>query len=67
VCGICGKIYFEQTRPVEREIVAAMCDTIVHRGPDADGYYVNGPVGLASRRLSIIEDACGRMPISQEE
>jgi asparagine synthase (glutamine-hydrolysing) len=67
VCGIVGKIYFEQARPVERNVLEAMCDTIVHRGPDADGYYLNGPVGLGSRRLSIIDVDGGRMPISNED
>ncbi len=44
-----------------------MCDTIVHRGPDAHGCYVNGPVGLGSRRLSIIDVDGGRMPIANED
>jgi asparagine synthase (glutamine-hydrolysing) len=60
-------VYFDRTRPVERDTLEAMCDTIMHRGPDADGYYLNGAVGLGSRRLSIIDVGGGRMPISNED
>lgn len=67
MCGISGKIYYDRTRPVERERIAQMCDAITHRGPDAEGFYIQGPVGLGSRRLSIIDVAGGQMPISNED
>lgn len=67
MCGICGKVYFDRNRPVEPEILLAMTDQIVHRGPDSDGHYINGPVGLGSRRLSIIDVEGGRMPIPNED
>lgn len=67
MCGISGKVYYDQMRPVEREILAQMCNTIRHRGPDAEGFYVKGPVGLGSRRLSIIDVDGGQMPISNED
>src|SRR5437879_2383184 len=44
-----------------------MCRTIVHRGPDDEGVYTQGPVGLGMRRLSIIDLAGGRQPIHNED
>src|SRR2546425_1880736 len=44
-----------------------MTDTIVHRGPDDEGYYLSGPIGLGFRRLSIIDLSTGRQPISNED
>ncbi len=67
MCGICGKVYYDPQRPVEREILAAMCNTIVHRGPDSQGVYVQGQVGLGATRLSIIDVEGGHMPISNED
>src|SRR6266540_3634320 len=50
MCGICG---IATTRgAVDPARVAAMSSTLVHRGPDSDGAYVEGPVGLAARRLA---------------
>jgi len=43
-----------------------MCDVIAHRGPDDDGFYTDGPVGIGMRRLSIIDVAGGHQPISNE-
>ncbi len=54
MCGICGKISFTD-EIVDRGPVAAMCDTIVHRGPDGRGIYTAPHVGLGQRRLSIID------------
>lgn len=67
MCGICGQVYYDSQRPVEPETLAAMCQTILHRGPDSQGQYVKGPVGLGSTRLSIIDVEGGRMPISNED
>ena len=67
MCGICGKIYYDQQRPAEAEILNSMCDTIIHRGPDEHGIYTNGPVGLGSTRLSIIDVEGGHMPLSNED
>lgn len=44
-----------------------MADTIQHRGPDDEGYYVSGPVGFGFRRLSIIDLNTGHQPISNED
>lgn len=52
---------------VSPALVKAMADTMYHRGPDDDGYYVSGPVGLGFRRLSIIDLATGHQPVSNED
>jgi asparagine synthase (glutamine-hydrolysing) len=51
---------------VSPALVKAMADTIYHRGPDDDGYYVSGPVGLGFRRLAIIDLQRGHQPVSNE-
>ena len=48
-------------------LVKAMADTIKHRGPDDEGYYVSGQIGLGFRRLSIIDLTTGHQPISNED
>ena len=55
MCGICGQFTYERQSPVSLRDVQAMARSIVHRGPDDEGYYVNGPIGLGFRRLSIID------------
>src|SRR5438034_1533936 len=67
MCGICGQFNFIQRQPVEPETVRRMTQTIVHRGPDDEGYFFNGPVGLGFRRLSIIDLASGHQPMSDGE
>ena len=62
MCGIVG-IVNSAGRQVEREILEQMNCSIVHRGPDEDGFYVKENVGLAMRRLSIIDLASGQQPI----
>jgi asparagine synthase (glutamine-hydrolysing) len=64
MCGICGQFNFEGSQPVEAETIRRMTGTMVHRGPDDDGYFFAGPVGLGFRRLSIIDLAGGHQPMS---
>jgi asparagine synthase (glutamine-hydrolysing) len=65
VCGICG---IASTRgAIDRDRLAAMSATLTHRGPDSDGTFVDGGVGLAARRLAIIDLAGGDQPISNED
>src|SRR2546428_11978544 len=66
MCGIAGKLYARPDRPVESEALRAMCESLVHRGPDDGGFYLEGNVGLAMRRLSIIDVDTGRQPIHNE-
>jgi len=67
MCGICGQFNFASDEPVEPEIVRRMTDSIAHRGPDDEGYFFSGPVGLGFRRLSIIDLAGGHQPMSDED
>ncbi len=67
MCGICGKVYYDRDRPVEREIVGSMRDTLLHRGPDEQGMFVKGQVGLGSARLSIIDVEHGHQPLCNED
>jgi asparagine synthase (glutamine-hydrolysing) len=53
--------------PADPERLRAMSATLVHRGPDSDGQLVDGPVGLAARRLSIIDLETGDQPIANED
>jgi asparagine synthase (glutamine-hydrolysing) len=64
MCGICGIYDPAGSRP---EHVQAMLKTIIHRGPDDEGQYVQGPIALGSRRLSIIDVPGGSQPISNED
>jgi asparagine synthase (glutamine-hydrolysing) len=63
MCGICGILHDDRDRPVERTVLAAMNGTMVHRGPDDEGYFTSGPAGLAMRRLSIIDLHTGHQPM----
>jgi asparagine synthase (glutamine-hydrolysing) len=65
VCGICGIALRDGA--VDRERLDAMSATLEHRGPDSDGVHVDGRVGLAARRLSIIDLAHGDQPIANED
>ena len=63
MCGICGQFNFAGDEPVGPEIVRRMTDSIAHRGPDDEGYFFSGPLGLGFRRLSIIDLAGGHQPM----
>src|SRR5438045_9724624 len=65
MCGICGVA--SARGPVDRDRLATMSATLVHRGPDSDGIFVNGAIGLAARRLAIIDRAEGNQPIANED
>src|SRR5215831_8659273 len=67
MCGIAGQFNFERCEPVERETILRMTRSIAHRGPDDEGYFISGPVGLGFRRLSIIDLAGGHQPMSDTE
>lgn len=62
MCGITGFVN-KSDRAVDRELLEAMNRAIIHRGPDEDGFYVKDNVGLAMRRLAIIDLAGGQQPI----
>jgi asparagine synthase (glutamine-hydrolysing) len=67
MCGIAGQFNFQRREPVERETIVRMARSIAHRGPDDEGFFVAGPVGLGFRRLSIIDLSGGHQPMSDAE
>jgi asparagine synthase (glutamine-hydrolysing) len=67
MCGICGQYNFGSGTPLERRDLEKMTRTMVHRGPDDEGYYIDGPLGFGFRRLSIIDLEGGHQPMSDPE
>ena len=67
MCGIAGQFNFQRHEPVVRETIVRMARSIAHRGPDDEGFFIAGPVGLGFRRLSIIDLAGGHQPMSDAE
>jgi asparagine synthase (glutamine-hydrolysing) len=66
MCGICGLVSLDGA-PVDPDVLATMNETLHHRGPDSSGAFVEGNVGLAARRLSIIDLARGDQPLGNED
>jgi asparagine synthase (glutamine-hydrolysing) len=66
MCGICGVIHHDPFSHVDVTALKAMNQRIVHRGPDDEGSYVVRNVGLAMRRLSIIDVHTGKQPVTNE-
>jgi asparagine synthase (glutamine-hydrolysing) len=67
MCGICGQFNFANQEPVYPESITRMANSIIHRGPDDNGYYFAGSVGFGFRRLSIIDLAGGHQPMSDSK
>jgi asparagine synthase (glutamine-hydrolysing) len=67
MCGIAGELRFERGERASAERVRAMCDVMVHRGPDDFGGHLQGEVGLGMRRLSIVDVAGGQQPLGNED
>jgi asparagine synthase (glutamine-hydrolysing) len=66
MCGITGIVNLDG-RAADGELLARMNAAIAHRGPDEEGAYLGGHVGLAMRRLAIIDLAGGQQPIANED
>src|SRR5947209_17944259 len=66
MCGIVGIVHADPARPASAAAMRRVCAAVRHRGPDDEGVYVEGAVGLGIRRLSIIDLAGGRQPIFSE-
>lgn len=65
MCGIAGQFNFRGNVAVDRDRIARMTRTIVHRGPDDEGMYIKGPLGLGFRRLAILDlSPAGHQPMS---
>jgi asparagine synthase (glutamine-hydrolysing) len=67
MCGICGIFSIGDSSPVSMQLLQEMNRTMVHRGPDDEGYHIDGPAGLAMRRLSIIDVEGGHQPLDNED
>jgi asparagine synthase (glutamine-hydrolysing) len=66
MCGICG-MFDNDRKAVDPAVLKRMTDSMYHRGPDDEGWYVGDGVGLGHRRLSIIDLAGGHQPLSNED
>lgn len=64
MCGISGQFNYLTGEPVERSVLERMAAAITHRGPDDEGYFLDGSLGFAFRRLSIIDLAGGHQPMA---
>jgi asparagine synthase (glutamine-hydrolysing) len=68
MCGICGIYHLERDRAIDEEKLRGMARTMAHRGPDDEGFYVDGNVGLGHQRLSIIDlSPMGQQPMTNED
>ena len=67
MCGICGIVGGGRPQGVDEHVIRRMCRAIAHRGPDDEGVFVDGAVGLGIRRLSIIDPEGGNQPIVSED
>jgi asparagine synthase (glutamine-hydrolysing) len=67
MCGICGKLFFDKNKLVSPELLLSMTRIMDYRGPDDEGLYNSGCIGLGHRRLSIIDLSSGKQPICNED
>ncbi len=67
MCGICGMARMDAAGGVDRGALEAMSAALRHRGPDSEGSVLDGPVGLAARRLAIVDLEGGDQPIANED
>jgi len=67
MCGICGIAKTREGEPIPSSLLSSMLETIVHRGPDDQGIFIEKNVALGTRRLSIIDLERGHQPLSNED
>ena len=67
MCGICGVAWTDPARPVGRDMLRRMADSLRHRGPDSEGFLAAPGVGLGFRRLAIVDLETGDQPIGNED
>jgi len=68
MCGIAGQLFHDPTRPVDPALLRRMTAAIRHRGPDDEGVWTDGAIGLGSRRLAVLDlSPRGHMPMSNED
>jgi asparagine synthase (glutamine-hydrolysing) len=66
MCGFSGILNYQRAQPVDQAAIRRMTKVIAHRGPDDEGFYFDGPLGLGFRRLSIVDLSGGHQPMSNE-
>ncbi|MDA8067653.1 MAG: asparagine synthase (glutamine-hydrolyzing) [Actinomycetota bacterium] len=69
MCGI-GGIYSPEGRPIQQDVLKRMGDSIAHRGPDGEGFFLEAglpSVGFVNRRLAVIDVDGGRQPMTVED
>ena len=67
MCGIAGYVHRDRSRPAEAPLLRSMTETLAHRGPDEEGYLLDGEAGLGMRRLRILDLEGGSQPIYNED
>ena len=67
MCGIVGIVNLDPREPVDEALLKRMRDVLRHRGPDGEGLWTEGPVGLGHRRLAIVDVAGGQQPMTSED
>ena len=67
MCGFAGYLDLRSGRAAKKEVLARMAQTLVHRGPDSSGYFLEEQFGLGFRRLSIIDLEGGNQPMTNED
>src|ERR1019366_9080563 len=67
MCGICGIYNFGTGEPTDPVALERAASAMTHRGPDGEGFHIDGQMGLANRRLSIIDLPGGHQPMSNED
>lgn len=67
MCGIAGIVHLDRSRPVDPNHLKRMTDSLLHRGPDGEGFFVRENVGLGHRRLAIIDLTTGDQPLYNDD
>jgi asparagine synthase (glutamine-hydrolysing) len=67
MCGVCGIYHYENGKKIDTGVLESMCNVIAHRGPDDSGYFIDGELGLAMRRLIVIDPTTGHQPLFNED
>ena len=67
MCGIAGYWSFRSGRPADADVLESMTGTLTHRGPDEDGFFLRGAVGLGNRRLQVVDPEGGHQPMANED
>lgn len=67
MCGISGFVHFDVDRPACPDVIKKMACSLIHRGPDGEGFYVKQHIALGHRRLSIIDIAGGQQPMYSDD